>query len=455
MGRLKVLIDRLVWDVRPSLSRWTGALLRTLRILYVVVRDLADGQLTLQAMSLVYTTLLSLVPLLAVSFSVLKGFGVHNQIEPLLLNFLAPLGEKGEEIAARVIEFVENMKVGVLGSVGLAMLFYTVISLVQKIERAFNYTWRTSRSRGLTQRFSDYLSVILIGPVLMFAAMGITASVTSTTVVQQLAAVEPFGTAIKIVSQFVPYVLVIAAFTFMYVFIPNTSVRVASALVGAVVAGVLWETTGWAFASFVVSSAKYTAIYSGFAILVMFMLWLYASWLILLIGASIAFYHQHPAYLAAKREELRLSCRVQEKLALSVMLLIGREYYSRRPTWTLDRLAQRLNVPRDAVWGIVNALERRRLLAETGDDPPTYLPIAALETVSIKEVLDAVRSAGEEGHVMSERLVDHEPVEEVLRRIDQGIADALEGLTVKDLALAQDGDQREGAGRRPVDAAGR
>ncbi|HFC53817.1 MAG TPA: ribonuclease BN, partial [Gammaproteobacteria bacterium] len=121
-------------------------------MLYVLVRDLARGQLSLRAASLSYTTLLSLVPLLAVSFSVLQAFGVYNQLEPLLLQFLEPLGPKGAEIGERIVSFVSNMRVGVLGSVGLAMLFYTVISLVNKIERSFNHIWRVKENRTFGRR---------------------------------------------------------------------------------------------------------------------------------------------------------------------------------------------------------------------------------------------------------------------------------------------------------------
>ncbi len=157
---LKSHITGAIWDVDPAaLPAWAGGPMRLVHILYAVVRDLGDGMLRLRAMSLVYTTLLSLVPLLAISFSVLKGFGVHNQIEPMLLNFLAPLGEKGVEITEYIITFVERIKVGVLGAVGLGLLVYTVVSLMQKIERSFNDTWHVTRHRSLAQRFSGYLSV--------------------------------------------------------------------------------------------------------------------------------------------------------------------------------------------------------------------------------------------------------------------------------------------------------
>jgi membrane protein len=160
-----------------SLGWHKSLLVRTLRIVYATWKEFTDVQLSLRAMGLVYTTLLSLVPLLAVSFSVLKAFGVHNKIEPFLFSVLEPLGPKGAEITSRIIEFVNNIKVGILGSIGLAFLFYTVISLLQKIENAFNSIWKVSSSRSFARRFSDYTSVMLVGPLLVFAAMGLTATV--------------------------------------------------------------------------------------------------------------------------------------------------------------------------------------------------------------------------------------------------------------------------------------
>src|SRR5690554_4428770 len=144
-------------------------------------------------MSLVYTTLLSIVPLLALSFSVLKAMGVHQRMEPLLYQFFEPMGPQGMEVAERILGFVDNMRVGVLGSVGLALLVYTVISLVQKIERSFNTIWRVPEMRSMAQRFSNYLSVIMVGPLLMVSAIGVTAAIFSSEIAQTLIAIEPFG----------------------------------------------------------------------------------------------------------------------------------------------------------------------------------------------------------------------------------------------------------------------
>jgi len=437
-NRVETVLRKNVWEVElSSLPWWKAWFTRVLRVFYVVIRDLLDGQLTLRAMSLVYTTLLAMVPLLAVSFSVLKGFGVHNQIEPLLLNFLRPMGERGVEVTSRIIGFVDSVKAGVLGSVGFALLIYTVISLIQKIERACNDTWHVNQSRPLSQKFSDYLSVILIGPVLVFSALGITASVMSTAVVQKMVAIKVFGSLMELATTLIPYLLVIAAFTFVYIFVPNTRVRFRSALTGGLVAGVLWETSGWAFASFVVKSAKYTAIYSGFAILIMFMIWLYLSWLIVLVGASVAYYHQHPESVTAYRRELRLSNRMQEKLALLVMFLVGNNYYDNLPALTLEEFAQSLNVPMEALVPVMEALEGYGLLTQTANEPPTYLPARPLDTAGLKDVLDAVRGANE--------MVDLKPqsesaglaVDQLVDHLDQAMERALQGSTLKDLALSK------------------
>jgi len=437
-AKISVALKKLIWgEDLSALPWWKAWLIKSVRICYVAVRDVVDGELTLQAMSLVYTTLLALVPLLAVSFSVLKGFGVHNQIEPLLLNFLSPMGERGIEISSKIIGFVDNVKVGVLGSLGLALLIYTVISLIQKIESAFNYSWRVKRSRPFTQRFSDYLSIILVGPVLIFTALGITATLTNTAMVQKLAAVEPFQSVLQTVSHLLPYLLIITAFTFFYIFVPNKKVKLTSALTGGTAAGILWEVTGWAFASFVAESTKYTAIYSGFAILIMFMLWVYLSWLILLVGANIAYYHQHPESLTPERRSLRLSNRLKEKLSLLVMFMVGQNHYRNRPEWTLDNLAQQLHVPTDVIEPIIESLENKRILASTATDPPTYLPGRPLDTMEINDVLHAVRTANEVHNSNLNELPAEFVVDQVINDLDQVIAKQLQGLTIKEFALSE------------------
>lgn len=389
-GRVKLQKLLLETDVR-SRGPLQASAIGTARVIYAVVRDLTDGQLTLRAMSMVYTTLLSLVPLLALSFSVLKGFGVHNQIEPMLFNFVAPLGEQGEEIAHKIMQFVDNVNARALGSVGLVILMYTVVSLLQKVERGFNFIWRVGEARSFVQRFSDYLSVVMIGPVLLFTALGITASALNAEFVQRLTTVAVLGDAVVMLTKLVPYILVIFAFTFVYIFVPNTRVKVRTAFIGALVAGALWETSGWAFASFVASSTRNVAIYSGFAVLILFMMWLYLSWLILLIGASIAFYVQNPEYRLVPQESMRLGNRSSEHLALQIMYLVSRAFLQGQSGWSLDRLVESIGLPKLLISESVSVLMAKGLLLETSDKPAVYVPATDPQHMTVQHVLSAVR----------------------------------------------------------------
>ena len=430
-------LTREVWEIDTSpLGRFKTFLVQTVRLLYVAVREFTEGHLTLRAMSLVYTTLLSIVPVLAISFSVLKAFGVHNEIvAPVLAKFLEPMGAKGAEITTRIIGFVENMKVGVLGSIGLGMLFYTVVSVIQKVEKSFNAIWGIKKPRTLARRFSDYVSVMIIGPVLMFTAIGLTASFTSHAVVQKIIAIEPFGTLFFYAVKFTPFFIVCAAFTFLYIFIPNTKVHFKSAVVGGLFAGVLWQGAGMAFARFTVTSAKYAAIYSGFAILVMFMIWLYVSWLILLVGCQLAYYHQYPHFLYAKKDVLDHSNRLRERIAFLIMYFIGYNYYHDREHWNLHSLVNHLKLPVDLVDEVLTVLEKNSLIIETGEDPPSYLPARDIGTITLNELLNAVRFAGGSTAALDRHVVSVPEVEGIMHSLDAALSDSLGKKTVRDVVI--------------------
>lgn len=436
--KLQQIFTNAIWNIQVrTLPGWKRRLIGTVRILHLLFRDLAEGQLTLRAMGLVYTTLLSLVPLIAVSFSMLKGFGFHNQVEPMLMNMMAPLGEKGVEITSRIIEFVDNIKAGVLGSLGLLLLVYTVISLMQKVESAFNYTWHVSEARSIGQRFSDYLSVILVGPLLMLTALGLTATLSSTAAVQQMMSIAVIGDIIMFSKRLIPYTLVIIAFTFIYMFVPNTKVRIGSAFIGALVAGALWETVGFAFASFVAGSTKYTAIYSAFATLIFFMIWLYISWLILLIGASIAFYHQHPEQRSLELRQPSLSGRMQEKLALLTMTLVARNYYEHKPAWTTQTLAEHISLSANALTPLLDHLEECGLLARTQGDGSGYLPAQPPDSLSLADIIRAIRRIDESRYLNPDRLPRDAGVERAFEQLECCLNEELGGQTLKSLALQE------------------
>ncbi len=406
-------------------------LARSVRIFTQVAKDIWDGQLTLRAMSLVYTTLLSLVPLLAISFSVLKGFGVHREIEPFLITFLAPLGDKAEEIALRFVEFIDNTSVSVLGYVGFGMLFYAVISLMQKIERAFNFVWRVDRDRSFSERVRDYLTLIFIGPTLMVAATGIWATVMGTNFVETMAGVAPLGWLLDVASRAIPIALVIFTFTFVYAFVPNTKVRWQPALIGGVISGLLWNAGGLGFAAFVGSSGNYSAIYSGFATAIFFMIWLYVAWMILLVGCSISFYIQNPYF--ASQKTLVFSIRMREKLAFAIAAAIAERYYRGEAPHSAASIADQLGVPAQMVDSVLASMEAGQLLIRTQSQDTGFVPARSWEAVPISVLIACIRTHDESAS-RSALAMEDPRVSALWDQFEAGLASGVEGLTLKDLA---------------------
>ncbi len=435
--RIKNRVLEKVWESEPSeLTRLKRLIHFLLKITFIVGQGFIEHLVKLQAMALAFKTLLSLAPFLAVIFSILKAFGVHNRLEPAVSEALAPLGEKGEEITERLIGFVDNMSAGALGSVGLITLFLTVLSLMGTIEQAFNYIWRVKAPRKVARKFSDYLSVLLVGPILVFSALTITATLQSNTFVQKLIAIEPLGTLMLVLLRLVPYLTIWGAFSFLYIFIPNTRVKFKSAVIGGLVGAMLWESVGWAFAVFVASSTRYYAIYSSFAILLLFLLWLYIGWVIVLLGAEVAYAHQHFHLYEFEREAIALSPAKKEKLALQTMFLIGRHFYDGRPPLSIADLAARFRVPIDLVRELLELFHQRRLVVPLADEQ-SFVPARDPEQISVKEILDCVRASGEKRRNHLDRTRDESEIAAVIEEVDRSVAVALEGKNLKTLILSK------------------
>ena len=382
------------WDERLNLL-WTmpatGWRLRAVqagRLLFCTVRELTAGELTLRAMSLVYTTLLSLVPLLALAFSIMKGLGVHNRVEPMIEALLEPLGPSASEITTTVIGFVDNIKIGVLGSIGIALLFYTVLAMIQKVESAFNFIWKIPRQRPLTQRISEYLVVLLLGPLAITLVLGTTASLSSNRLVGTLLNSELLSHSVYLAGLLLPYILIVGIFTFVFMFIPNTRVRLWPAFVGGLVSGLLWQSAAWGFANFVAGSSGYNAIYSSFAILILLLIWLYLGWLILLTGCQIVFFLQHPEYLTRVRRHAQASGSTRDMLILTLLGLVQSRFNQASHGLKPAELARQSGAPPDLVNPLINDLLNCELLAETAEG--TLLPGLDMGRMALAELLNRV-----------------------------------------------------------------
>lgn len=387
-GRLRQELERLLWHPKLRESgRTLQELVTALRYGYALLRDTLTGNLTLHAMGLVYVTILSLVPLLAVSFSVLKAFGFHRQLQPLLYDFFEPLGGRGAELTQRIIGFVDNVHGDVLAGVGLLVLFITAVSMAEKVEGSFNYIWRVERPRSVARRFSEYLFVILIGPVLMVTAMTLIARIGSSRLVKDMPGLGPFQGGF--LEQLAPYALVCLAFAFVYWFVPNTRVRAGAALAAGIFAGALWTLTGATFTMFVVSAATTISIYAGFAIVITALVWLYVSWLILLIGAQLAFYVQNPDYLRIGYRQPVTGTGYQEEAALGLMCVVARAFRKGGTRTRLTDVAQATALPTLALAPIAARLEAAGLLARADDD--RLLPGRDPGSVRLREIVAAIR----------------------------------------------------------------
>ena len=384
-----------LWHRRQNTSnRFRRVGIRTLRILIALARDLMRGELNLRAMSLVFTTILSLVPLIAVSFSVLKGFGVHEELQPMLLQFFQFLGpDSSVQLTNTLIGFVDNTSVRVLGLLGVTFLFYTVISLIQKVEEAFNYAWHIQKSRTILRKVSDYLSVLLIGPLLIVTGLAMSANLASSDLFQRVVQFGPLAYLYQFALLFIPYILVSLAFTFVFSFVPNTHVRVKSALIGGFIAGVLWQTTGWGFASMVVASSKYEAIYSGFAIVIFFVVWIYINWLIIIFGARISFYIQNPEYLRIDFFNHTLSRKAEDELCLALLTSIATAFETNQSAPQINTLSDQLNVPEFILEPMVNRLARHHYISQL--DNQAYVPARPLAQIKLVDILHTLYQDGD------------------------------------------------------------
>ena len=360
------------------------------RIAYALLRDLAQGRITLRAMSLVYTTILSVVPLLALSFSLLKVFNFQDRVSPMLYQFFEPMGEKGLEIYNNVLQFVDNLKVGVLGVLGLAMLLYTVMSLIQKVEEAFNTIWHAPASRSIARRFSNYLSAVFLGPILAGLAVSLTAATLNLGLVKDLSEIEPFGSLILFASKSAPYAIIIFGFFLFYLLMPNAKVNTRSAFVGAVVGGVCWQMMSVAFAKFVVGSANYDAVYSGFAVGIVLLIWLYANWLILLLGSAISFYHQNGHYVTRLQSD-EAAPELREAIALKVMQEVGERYDRDMDAITLLEVERLPAVPGVMTRKVITDLLDADLITLAGEKSEQLVPSRSTDKISIGEIYQAVR----------------------------------------------------------------
>ena len=403
--------------------------LRILRYPYAILRDLSRGQINLYAMGLVYATLLSLVPLIAFAFAVLKAFGAHRELQPIIYEFFKPVGASAGELTQRVMDFADRVSTGIVGSLGLALLLWTLLGTIKKVEDGFNFVWRVEQARSFARRVTEYVALLIVGPIVIvsFIALAHNALDSATA---GFGRYMPFWDRLtSLALEVSPYVMVTAIFTAVYMFVPNTKVKWLPATVGGVTAGVLWAAVGKVFTALVVYSTRLTIVYAGFAIIVAALLWTYFGWLILLIGAQLSFYVQNRNYLRLGLTELRLSAVQREQLTIKVMYLIARAYHDGKTRWSVDGLARELGMPGIGISRIVNALEAAKLVTLTDDEH--LLPGRDLGQITLQEILDIARN--EKAGQVAPRQLKLPSVDAFAAKVDEAWRKSCGDMTLRDL----------------------
>jgi membrane protein len=431
MKWLESLEDQLFSGSRNMGPPW-GATLRVVRYPVAIIRDWLRGEISVRAMSLAYTTLLSVVPLLVFSFSILKGLGAKGDMRFILQEFFRPLGGGATQLTESVMQFVQNMRGDLLGTIGLAFLVYTVITTIQKVENSFNHVWRVLRPRSIARRFTEYLSVMILGPILLAVALSLLASAQSSPFALWIDAIGPLAWTLRTGGQLVPYLIVTIVFSFMYVFIPNTKVQLRAALIGGVTAGAVWALVGKVFTAFIVYSSSLVVVYTGFAIVLTTLIWVYLSWLILLMGAQFAFYLQFPQYLRHGEEAIELTGRDREQVGLSVMYLIARDYATGKTAWTTGRLAAELDIPSIAIAPVIASLEKGALIIATQKEE--FVPGRDIAGIWLSDILEVVRTL----HTGRLAVAIHSigPAVDILNGVEAAARETMRKRSLQDLLTA-------------------
>ncbi len=390
-----------VWRIRlRDLPPRKFFLIKHLRIILLAARGFHADRCVLRASALTFYCILSLVPVAAMAFGIAKGFGLEKMLESHLRKYL----EGQEMIADQVITFahnlLQNVKGGLMAGIGVVILLWTVIKVLGNIEKSFNDIWGVKKNRSLPRKFSDYLSVVFIAPILLVLSTSATVAITtqlSARIVEVpvLSIVAPL---IILLLGLVPYFIGWALFAFVYLFLPNTKVNLRSAIIAGILAGTIFQLVQWAYIAFQVGVTRYSAVYGSFAALPLFLVWLQVSWLVVLFGAELSFAHQNVDTYEFEPDCLGVSRSFKNLVALRATQLLVDNFRQGKGPLTAQQISHELEVPIRLVNDIVFELVRANVLTETkapDDDRQTgYQPARDTDALTTSYVISALEKSG-------------------------------------------------------------
>ncbi len=434
LKQLWQFIEEDVWKIKLR-SQPTGKryLFGFIRIWAIAVKEFINDKCTEKASALTYFSMLSIVPVIAMLFAIAKGFGIEQLMERELSRYFS--GQ--EQILQSVLPLAQNMlggaSGGIITGISLVFLIYTVLRLLMNIEEAFNDMWDIEKSRRWERKISDYVAVMLLGPVLLIVASSATVFVTGQiqSLISDLEFLGQIRSGILFLLKLLPYTLIWLLLFLLYLIFPNTRVKVFPALAGGIFAGTLYQLTQWGFIELQFAFARYNAIYGSLAILPLFLIWLQLSWLIVLFGAEITYGAQYVNEYVVKTDKLKISLNHKKKLMLLLLYRIVKKFENRE-AMTQSELAGTVNIPRTYVIDICHELEKAKLINKTDSDLPTYQPSFDIHQMDIHTILSLYETQGM-GDFDDRKSEAFKAIEGTLEEIEAKWKDTSSNKLLKDL----------------------
>ncbi|HMO49634.1 MAG TPA: YhjD/YihY/BrkB family envelope integrity protein [Kiritimatiellia bacterium] len=433
LSRARQFLVHDVWSADiASLTGIKALVKRLLRIGELVVRGFRDDNLTVQASALTFTSLISLVPLLAIALSLLKGLGAGDEFITRIRDNMEEMPVEFQAFIEQMLDIVNRTNFWALGWVAVVVLFLTVVQVLSSIEASFNQVWGIKSSRAFWRRFVNYISLVVVVPVLILVAFAVNASLSSDAVIARLG---EWAAAYRALLQALPFLTTTAALFFLFIFVPNTAIHARPALVSAVVTALLW--LGWqnVYVSLQIGVAKNNAIYGTFASVPIFLAWLYVSWVIVLLGAELCFALQNHATYDLERMAGRASARARIMLAFSIVLQAGQAFLRGHALFDAAAFAGVHRIPVRLINEIIRLLVRGGLLVEAAGHEACYVLRRPLEDITLKQIVDLVTEDGS-GPDRFGFGGDASAVFAAMDCLDRGLDGELAGTTLRQLLEA-------------------
>ena len=401
-GRISTLWKFLTDDIwritEDEVTKTTFSLYNIIKTIYLCIHRFTKDRLANKAAALTYSTLIAIVPILAVVFAIARGFGFDNLIEQQIASNFGGINETSTAILEFVNSYLSQTKNGVFIGVGLLMLLWSVLNLINNMEITFNRIWQVKKARSVFRRVTDYFSMLLLIPILLVLSGGL--SIFMTTMlknIEDFTLLAPIG---KFLIRLIPFVLIWFMFTGLYIFMPNTKVKFKHALVSGILAGTAYQFFQFLYISGQLWVSRYNAIYGSFAALPLLLLWLQISWTICLFGAQLTYAGQNIRNFSFDKDTRNISRRYHDFVAILIMSLVAKRFAHNEPPYTAEEMSEECQIPIRLTRRIFEELQDVNLVHEVATDEKSeslsYQPSIDINQLNVAMLLDRLDTHGSE-----------------------------------------------------------